>query len=92
LISGQRVEHIWIETQDHLHPYPLGWVRKDVELKMRKQCKIKFSINENFVDEVVADVVSLDICGVILGSPYFYVRDAILRMRENQYGLDKDKK
>jgi hypothetical protein len=48
-----------------------------VELKVCKQCKIKFSINKNFVDEVVADVVPLDICGFILGSPYLCVRDTI---------------
>jgi hypothetical protein len=54
-----------------------------VELKVSKQCKFKFSINQNFVDEVVADVVPLDICGVILGSPYLYARDAIFRRREN---------
>jgi hypothetical protein len=63
-----------------------------VELKVIKQCKLKFSINHNFVDEVVANVVPLDICGVILGSPYLYVRDAIFRRRENQYGLVKDGK
>jgi hypothetical protein len=41
------------------------------------------------MDEVVADVVPLDVCGVILGSPYLYVRDAIFRRRENQYRLVK---
>jgi hypothetical protein len=48
-----------------------------VELKVSNQCNFKFVINQNFVDEVVTDVVPLDICGVILGSPYLYVRDAI---------------
>jgi hypothetical protein len=42
------------------------------------------------VDEVVANVVPLDICGVILGSPYLYVRDSIFRRRENKYRLVKD--
>jgi hypothetical protein len=40
-------------------------------------------MNQNFVDEVVVDVVPLDMCGVILGSSYLYVRDAIFRRREN---------
>jgi hypothetical protein len=86
------VENLGLETQDHLQPYPLGWVRKDVELKVRKQCKFKFSINQNYVDEVVAYVVPLDVCGVILGSPYLYVRDAIFRRRANQYRLVKEGK
>jgi hypothetical protein len=63
-----------------------------VELKVRKQCKFKFSINQNFVDEAVADVLPLDICGVIFGIPYLYVCDAIFRRRENQYRLVKDVK
>jgi hypothetical protein len=36
LISAQLVENIGLDTQEHLHPYPLGWVRQDVELKVRK--------------------------------------------------------
>jgi hypothetical protein len=51
-------------------------------IESEKQCKFKFSINQNFVDEVVANVVPLDICGVILGSPYLYVRDSIFRRRD----------
>jgi hypothetical protein len=35
-------------------------------------------------------VVPLDICGVILGSPYLYVRDVIFRRRANWYRLVKD--
>lgn len=59
---------------------------------MVKQCRFKFAINNNFIDEVEVDVVPFDVCGVILGSPYLYVRDAILRRRANQYRLVKDGK
>jgi len=41
---------------------------------------------------VVVDVVPLDVCGVLLGSPYLYVRDAIFMRRVNQYRLVKDGK
>jgi hypothetical protein len=92
LISSQLVENLGLETQDHMHPYPLGWVRQDVELKVRKECKFKYDINQNFVDEVFAYVVPLDICEVILGSPYFYVRDVIFIRRVNQYRIVKDGK
>jgi len=36
---------------------------------------------------VVANVVPLDVCRVILGSPYLYVRYAIFSRRYNQYNL-----
>jgi hypothetical protein len=38
------------------------------------------------------DVVPLDMCGVVFGSPYMYMRDAIFIRRENQYHLIKDGK
>jgi hypothetical protein len=31
----QLVENIELEMQDHIHPYPLGWVSKVVELKVK---------------------------------------------------------
>jgi hypothetical protein len=37
LIYVKIVEKLGPETQYHLHPYPLGWVKQDVELKVSKQ-------------------------------------------------------
>jgi hypothetical protein len=42
--------------------------------------------------EVEIDVVPLDVCGVVFGSPYMYMRDAIFMKRLNQYRLVKDGK
>ena len=46
----------------------LGWVNKDAKIEVTKQCKIKFTINVYFIDEVELDVVYLDVCGVVFGS------------------------
>ena len=35
-------------------------------------------------------VVPLDVCGVVFGIPYMYIRDVIFMWRENQYYLIKD--
>lgn len=35
-------------------------------------------------------MIPLDICGVVLGSPYLYDRDAIFNRKENKYHLFKD--
>jgi hypothetical protein len=53
----------------------LGWVEKDVDIKVTKQCKIELVVSDNFIDEVELDVVPLDVCGVVFGSPYMYMRD-----------------
>jgi len=39
---------------------------------------------------VELDVVPVDICGVVLGSPYLYDSDAVFYRREHKYHLKKD--
>ena len=77
------VKKLGLEVRDHPNPYPLGWVHKDAKLKVRKQRKIRFATNAGFIDEVDLDVVPLDVCGVMLGSPYMYMRDTIFMTRAN---------
>lgn len=57
-----------------------------------KQCKVKLVISENYIDEVEVDLIPLDVCGALFGSPYMYMRDASFARRENQYHLIKDGK
>lgn len=61
-------------------------------MKVTKQCKIRFVISVDFINEVDLDVVPLDVCGVMFGSPYMYMHDAIFKRRANQYQLIKDGK
>jgi hypothetical protein len=35
-------------------------------------------------------VAPLDVCGLVFGRPYMYIKDAIFMRRENQYYLIKD--
>ena len=51
---------------------------------------MRFAITSNFVDEVDLDVVRLDICGVVLGSPYLYDQNSIFHRKENTYHLFKN--
>ena len=70
LISENLVQKLGFQTKPHPRPYPLGWIQKDVELKITKQCTFKFAITERYIDEVTCEVVPLDVCQVILRSPY----------------------
>ena len=72
LISKEIVKKLNLETTPHEKPYPLGWVCDDAKLQVTRKCKLKFSITANFIDDVELDVVPLDICGIVLGSPYLY--------------------
>jgi hypothetical protein len=60
----------------------LGWVNKDVDLMVSKKCNMKFSKSEIYIDEVELELVPLDMCGVVFGSPYMYMKDAIFMRRE----------
>ncbi len=42
------------------------------------------------MDEVELDVVPLDICGIVLGSPYLYDRKVVFYRGKNKYHLFKD--
>jgi hypothetical protein len=79
-----------LETTPHPKPYPLGWICDNAKFHVTKRCKLRFSITANFIDEVELDVIPLDICGIVLGSPYLYDRRAIFHHHENKYHLFKN--
>ena len=90
LISEYLVKSLGLETRNHPTTYPLGWLNKSTQIKVTKQCGLRFAIIANYIDEVELDVVPIDICGVVLGSPYLYDHDAVFYRREHKYHLKKD--
>jgi hypothetical protein len=90
IISEETVNKLKLETSPHPNPYPLGWICDNAKLQVTRKCKLRFTITANFVDEVELDVIPLDICGIVLGSPYLYDRKAIFYLQENKYHLFKD--
>lgn len=53
------VKDLGLKIHYHPNPYPLGWVNKGAELKVKKQCKFRFCISAGFINEVYLDVVPL---------------------------------
>jgi len=74
LISETIVKKLGLQKKPHEKPYPLGWVCDKTKLQVTRQCKLRFAIGSTFVDEVELDIVPLDMCGIVLGSPYLYDR------------------
>jgi hypothetical protein len=89
LISEALFKNMGLEMKPHPKPYPLGWVCDKEKLNVTKQCRFRFSIASKLIDEVHLDVVSLDICGIVLGGPYLYDRKSIFFLHENKYHLTK---
>ena len=84
------LKKLGLETKPYLKPYPLGWIHDKSKLNVTKQCKVKFVIASKLVDEVELDVIPLDICGMVLGSPYLYDRKVVFFRHENKYQITKD--
>lgn len=78
-----------LETISHRKPYTLGWICGNAKFQVTIKCLLKFAITENFIDEVKLDVVLLDICEIVLGSPYLYYRKDNFPHHENKRHLFK---
>jgi hypothetical protein len=90
LISEEVVKQLGLNTKMHHKPYSLKWISNNHKFHITKQCTLKFAISSKFVDEVTCDVVSLNECGMVLGSPYLYDRKTIFYREQNQYHLTKE--
>ena len=77
LISENIIKRLNLEIVPHHKPHSLGWVYDNAQLQVMRKCKLKFAITAKFIDEVELDIVPLDICGIVLGSPYLYEIKAI---------------
>jgi hypothetical protein len=73
LISEDTIKKLKLETTPHPKPYTLGWISDNAKLHVTRRCKLRFSITTKFIDEVDLDVIPLDICGIVLGSPYYMI-------------------
>nr|CAD1834735.1 unnamed protein product [Ananas comosus var. bracteatus] len=91
LISENLVQRLGLSTTPHPHPYPLGWINSNIEMKIDHQCKVKFAVTSVYIDEMLCEVVPLNICNLIFGSPYLWDRDAIFFRRPQQYQIVKDR-
>jgi hypothetical protein len=89
LISEEVVKKLGLNTKMHHKPYSLNWISKDHKLPITNKCIIKFAITSKYVDEVIWDVVPLETCGMVLGSPYLYDQKTIFYREHNQYRLFK---
>lgn len=92
LIVDHLVNKLDLNTYNHPHPYPLGWVYKDASLQVTKQCKLNVVVSGNFINEVVFNVVPLDLCCIVYGNPYILERDVLYFRRLKYFKLMKNDK
>ena len=84
IIEIDLINNFGLDIYDNPNHFPLGWVNKDVELRVTKHCNIKFSITTVYIDGVEVNIIPLIVSGVVFGSSYLYERDVIFIRKENQ--------
>nr|CAD1817817.1 unnamed protein product [Ananas comosus var. bracteatus] len=56
LISENLVQRLGLSTTPHPHPYPLGWINSNIEMKIDGQCKVKFVVTGVYIDELLCEL------------------------------------
>ena len=90
-ISKAMVVSLGLSTWRILEPKHLEWLNSCGMLKVTHRVRVPFTVGE-YVDEVECNVLPLELCGLLLGRPWQYDRDAMHAGRSNTYTFKYDGK
>jgi hypothetical protein len=90
-ISKSVVEALDLSTWRIPAPRHVEWVNSCGMLKITHKVRVPFTVDD-YVDEVECDVLPLEVCGLLLGHPWQYDRNAIHAGRANTYSFMHDGK
>ena len=91
LVSTKMVEKLVLKRMKHPAPYKVSWLHKGHQLLVNEQCNVEFHIS-TYKDEILCDIMAMDVCHILLGRPWKYVKKAVHDGRKNTYSLEKDGK
>jgi hypothetical protein len=84
LISTEVVKWLDLPMIPHSQPYTIGWLCQGRDLCVNQQCHLPYGIKP-FKDEVLSDISPLEVCGVILGKPYFWKHHVVYESRHHSF-------
>jgi hypothetical protein len=76
------VEALGLSTWHIPEPRHVEWVNSYGMLKITHMVRVPFTFDD-YVDEVECDVLPLEVCGLLLGRPWQYDRNAMHAGRAN---------
>eukprot|EP00253_Pinus_taeda_P005681 PITA_05681 len=89
LVSTEVVEKLKLKTRRHPTPYKVSWLQKGHQLLVSEQCELEFQVGK-YKDKVVCDVMPMDVCHILLGTPWKYDIGAMHDGKRNTYKFEKD--
>jgi hypothetical protein len=90
-IGKSVVEALGLSTWRLPEPRHVEWVNSCGTLKITHKVRVPFIVDD-YVDEVECDVLPLEVCGLLLGRPWQYDRNAMHAGRANTYSFMHDGK
>jgi hypothetical protein len=91
LVSADFVTNIGLTTRLHTHPYYNQWLNNSGKAKVTHTARVHFSIG-TYHDYADCDIVPMQACSLLLGSPWEFDTDAIHYSRSNKYTLVHNRK
>ncbi|KAL1218314.1 RNA-directed DNA polymerase-like protein [Cardamine amara subsp. amara] len=73
-ISEEAVTKLALFTEPHPSPYNIAWLTSKTDMRIKKRCRVPFSISLHYKDLIYCDVVPMDACHLLLGRPWQYDR------------------
>jgi hypothetical protein len=89
LVSKEMVEKLELETIAHPSPYKVSWLQKGHQVMVSQQCKVEFKIG-GYKYEILCDVITMDVCHILLGRPLQFDSNVSHDGRKNIYTLEKN--
>ncbi|CAM8940314.1 unnamed protein product [Rhodiola kirilowii] len=87
VISEVAVSKLALTSESHPKPYKLAWLSKGTDITVTKRVLVSFSIGVSYINEIYCDVVSTDVCHLLLGRPWQFDRYVVHDDRTNTYSF-----
>lgn len=69
LVAEEMVQKHGLKRVRHPCPYRINWLQDEHSLGVREYCLVDFQIGQ-YVDQVLCDIVDMNSCHILLGSPW----------------------
>ena len=81
------VDKLNLKRKIHPKPYKIPWVQNDRQVLVSEQFQVNFHIG-SYEDEVKCDIIEMNACHVLLGSPWKFDREAVHEGKMNVYSFE----